>query len=116
MKTKAAVESLSALAHEGRLAAFRLLVKAGPEGLPAGVLARKLGAPPSSLSTSLAILTQAGLARSRRDGRSIIYTADFTQMGALMSFLVEDCCGGAPEVCAPMMQAALACPPAGKRC
>ena len=102
---KSAVESLSALAHEGRLSAFRLLVKAGQEGLPAGALARRLGSPPSTLSANLAILSQAGLAQSRRQGRSIIYTADFTRVGALLSFLVEDCCDGAPEVCQPMMSA-----------
>ena len=66
----------------------------------------KLGMPPSTLSANLAILTQAGLADARRDGRSNIYTADFTRMGALLSFLMEDCCGGAPEVCAPMLAAA----------
>ncbi len=100
-----AVESLSALAHEGRLKAFRLLVTAGPTGLPAGEIARRLGTPPNTLSANLSLLTHAGLAQSRRDGRSIIYSARFDRMGALMAFLAEDCCGGAPEVCAPLAAA-----------
>lgn len=97
-----AIESLSALAHEGRLRAFRLLVSAGPAGLAAGEIARRLGTPPNTLSANLALLAHAGLVQSRRDGRSIIYSARFDRMGALMAFLAEDCCGGAPEVCAPL--------------
>ena len=102
----AAVESLSALAHEGRLRAFRLLVSAGPDGLAAGEIARRLGTPPNTLSANLSLLAHAGLAQSRRDGRSIIYSARFDQMGELMAFLAEDCCGGAAEVCAPVAAAA----------
>ena len=105
METSAAVESLSALAHEGRLKVFRMLVTAGPDGLAAGEIARRLGTPPNTLSTNLALLTHAGLAQSRRDGRSIIYSARFDRMGALMAFLAEDCCGGAAEVCAPVLAA-----------
>ena len=101
-----AVESLSALAHEGRLKVFRLLVKAGPEGMAAGEVARRLGTPPNTLSANLTLLTHAGLAQSRRDGRSIIYSARFDRMGELMAFLVRDCCGGAAEVCAPLADAA----------
>lgn len=100
-----AIESLSALAHEGRLKVFRLLVQAGPSGLAAGEIARRLGTPPNTLSANLALLSHAGLAQSRRDGRSIIYSARFDRMGALMAFLAEDCCGGAPEVCAPLTAA-----------
>jgi DNA-binding transcriptional ArsR family regulator len=102
MESKDAVATLSALAHEGRLAAFRLLVNAGPEGLAAGELARRLGVPPNTLSAGLNILSHAGLVRSRRDGRSIVYTADYAAMTALLGFLTADCCGGAPEVCAPL--------------
>lgn len=102
-----AVESLSALAHEGRLRVFRLLVSAGPTGLAAGEIARRLGTPPNTLSANLALLTHAGLAQSRRDGRSIIYSARFDRMGELMAWLAEDCCGGAPEVCAPLAAAAV---------
>lgn len=101
-----AVESLSALAHEGRLNVFRLLVTAGPTGIAAGDIARRLGVPPNTLSANLSLLTNAGLAQSRRDGRSIIYSARFDRMGELMAFLVQDCCGGAAEVCAPLAAAA----------
>ena len=102
MEIKDSVTALSALAHEGRLAIFRELVKAGADGLAAGEIARRLGMLPNSLSSNLTILSHAGLARSRRDGRSIIYAADFEAMRELLSFLVEDCCGGVPEICAPL--------------
>lgn len=102
MEPAAAVDALSALAHGGRLEVFRLLVKAGAAGLSAGEVARQVGALPNTLSANLAILGRAGLVRSRRDGRSIIYVADYDRMGALLGFLVEDCCNGAPEVCAPL--------------
>ena len=102
MEPSAAVEALSALAHAGRLAVFRLLVRAGAAGLSAGEVARQVGALPNTLSANLTILGHAGLVQSRRDGRSIIYTADYGRMGALLGFLVEDCCNGAPEVCAPL--------------
>lgn len=110
-----AIESLSALAHDGRLKVFRLLVQAGPSGLAAGEIARRLGTPPNTLSANLALLSHAGLAQSRRDGRSIIYSARFDRMGALMAFLAEDCCGGAPEVCAPLAAASARslCQPSG---
>lgn len=97
-----AIASLSALAHPGRLSAFRLLVQTGAEGLPAGEIARRLDILPNTLSSHLAILDHAGLVRSRRDGRSIIYTADYSAMRNLLGFLLEDCCGGAPEICAPL--------------
>ena len=102
METKPAVSALSALAHEGRLGVFRLLVQAGPDGLPAGEIARRLGILPNTLSASLNILSQAGLVASRRDGRSIIYTAEYAAMRELLAFLMEDCCAGAPEICAPL--------------
>ncbi|WP_340317152.1 ArsR/SmtB family transcription factor [Rhizorhabdus argentea] len=96
-----AVEALSALAHGSRLAVFRLLVRAGPDGVPAGELAREIGALPNTLSTHLTILGHAGLIRSRREGRSVIYAADYGGMRALLGFLVEDCCDGRPEICGP---------------
>lgn len=102
METKPALAALSALAHEGRLAVFRLLVQAGEAGLPAGEIARRLDVLPNTLSASLSILTQAGLAASRREGRSIIYTAEYATMRDLLAFLMEDCCAGAPEICAPL--------------
>lgn len=102
MESASAVTSLSALAHEGRLAAFRTLVRAGRDGLPAGQLARALGMPANSLSTNLGILGQAGLVASRREGRSVVYSADFDGMASLIAFLLEDCCQGCAEVCAPV--------------
>jgi ArsR family transcriptional regulator len=104
MESKSATLSLSALGHEGRLEIFRLLVSAGPEGLAAGEIARRLDMVPNSLSANLNILSQANLTRSRRKGRSIIYQADFSTMTALVGFLVADCCGGAPEICSPLNQ------------
>jgi ArsR family transcriptional regulator, arsenate/arsenite/antimonite-responsive transcriptional repressor len=95
-----AVRSLSALAQEHRLAAFRLLVQAGSDGMAAGVLAEKLDMPASSLSFHLAHLTQAGLILQRREGRSLVYSANYAAMGMLMAFLTENCCGGA-AACAP---------------
>ena len=99
MKNLEAVEALGALAHEHRLAIYRLLVQAGPEGRPAGVIAEKLGMPASSLSFHLAHLTRAGLIEQRRESRSLIYSADFAVMNGLVGFLTENCCGGAS--CAP---------------
>lgn len=114
MEITTAVTSLSALAHEGRLDAYRLLVQAGPKGLAAGEVARRLGMPANTLSTHLAVLGHADLVQSRRDGRSVIYSARFDRMGELMAWLAEDCCGGAAEVCAPVAAAArrAACAPA----
>jgi DNA-binding transcriptional ArsR family regulator len=102
MQLPTAVEALSALAHASRLAVFRLLVRAGPEGLPAGELAREVGALPNTLSSHLTILAHAGLIRARREGRSIRYSADYEGMRALLGFLMEDCCGGRPEICSPL--------------
>jgi ArsR family transcriptional regulator len=104
MDSPAAVEALSALANPSRLAAFRLLVRAGPDGVAAGEVARAVGAPPSTLSSHLTILAHAGLVTSRREGRSIIYVADYDGMRALLGFLIDDCCGGSPEICAPLAE------------
>ena len=106
IKLTAAVEALSALAHEGRLSVFRLLVRSGPGGMAAGDIARKLEVLPYTLSSSLAVLSGAGLINSRREGRSIIYTADYTRMGKLLGFLLEDCCNGNAEICAPVAEIA----------
>jgi ArsR family transcriptional regulator, arsenate/arsenite/antimonite-responsive transcriptional repressor len=95
METKQAVQALSALAQESRLAIFRLLVQAGPEGLAAGAIGEKLDLPPATLSFHLAGLTRAGLAQSRQDGRFVIYSADYESMNALVGFLTENCCQGA---------------------
>jgi DNA-binding transcriptional ArsR family regulator len=99
METKHAVQALSALAQDTRLAIFRLLVQTGPAGLAAGQIGEKLDLAPATLSFHLAGLTRAGLARSRQDGRFVIYSADFAAMNALVAFLGENCCGGAS--CSP---------------
>lgn len=109
MESKAAVSALAALAHAGRLAAFRLLVKAGKEGIAAGVLAKSLGVLPNTLSANLAILSHAGLVESRRAGKSIIYTVRYAEMTALLQFLMEDCCAGSSDICAPLVDIALSC-------
>jgi len=106
-----AVEALSALAHGHRLAVFRLLVRAGADGLPAGEIAREVGVLPNTLSTHLTILSHAGLVQSRRDGRSVIYSANYDGMRDLLGFLVADCCGGHPEICASLTDAAQTCCP-----
>lgn len=106
MEIAAAVQKLNALSQETRLAVFRLLVKAGPDGLPAGEVARTLGVPANTLSAQLALLAGAGLVTRRRDGRSIIYAADYDGMSGLLVWLMEDCCQGRPEVCAPLAEAA----------
>lgn len=114
MESTIAIEALSALAHQARLAVFRLLVRAGAEGVPAGEIARRLDTPANTMSTQLAILTRAGLIRSRRESRSIIYTADYAQITALLGFLMEDCCQGRPEICAPIAAMAACCSPAAE--
>lgn len=98
MQMNAATSAFAALSQETRLAAFRLLVKAGPAGLPAGEIARGLKAAPSTLSTHLGLLQRAGLVSSERRSRHIVYRADFEGVGALMRFLMRDCCKGHPAV------------------
>lgn len=106
MEQTTAIAALSALAHPGRLDVFRLLVRAGAEGLAAGEIAREVGALPNTLSANLNILSAAGLVKSERRGRSIIYSAAYERMGQLLAFLMEDCCAGAPEICTPAVEAA----------
>ena len=116
MELKNAVTSLSALAHSGRLSVFRLLVQAGREGVAAGEIARHLDVPPNTLSSNLNILSHADLIESRRDGRSIIYTARYANMTELLEFLMQDCCDGSPEICAPLASVAISsrCIPEGQ--
>jgi DNA-binding transcriptional ArsR family regulator len=102
MESSNAIRRLAALAQDGRLAAFRLLIRTGREGLAAGDIARALGVTPNTLSAQLNILANAGLVTSRRDGRSIIYAANYDAMSGLLLYLMEDCCQGRPEVCAPL--------------
>lgn len=114
METKSAIDALSALAHEGRLALFRALVRAGPAGLAVGRLGEGVGITGSTLSNHLAILTRAGLASATRDGRSILYAAEYGHMTELLAFLVEDCCAGSSEVCSPLGEVLgrmVCCPP-----
>lgn len=99
MENQIVVRALVALAQEHRLAAFRLLVQAGIEGMAAGTIAATLGVPASSMSFHLAQLTNAGLITQRRQGRSLIYAADYAVMNALMGYLTENCCGGASCSC-----------------
>ena len=92
METKDAVEALGAMAQETRLTALRLLVQAGPEGLPAGEIARRLEVPAPTLSFHLRALLHAGLVSSSRDGRSLYYAADYTRLKTLVDFLSQSCC------------------------
>ena len=94
MQSEPVIRALSALAQEHRLAAYRLLVQAGEQGLAAGALAESLGVAPSSMSFHLSQLANAGLVSQRRESRSIIYCADYAAMNALMGYLTENCCGG----------------------
>ena len=105
METKNAITSLAALAHDSRLAVFRLLVQAGPEGLAASKISEALEIPPSSLSFHLKELSHAGLLTGTQDGRYIHYAANYDAMNGLIAFLTENCCGGNP--CTPV------CTPAG---
>src|SRR5262245_52090348 len=101
MKSSDAIDALGALAQETRLAIFRLLVRQGPDGLPSGTIAERLEIPAPTMSFHLAYLSRAGLVTSRREGRSILYAADYSGMNALLAYLTEDCCQGRPEICRP---------------
>lgn len=103
MDNESAIELLGALAQGTRLDAFRLLVKCEPDGLAAGEIARRLNTPQNTMSSHLAALSRAGLIRSERRSRSIIYRADLDRLRALTLFLVKDCCGGKPELCEPLV-------------
>ena len=105
METFDAVTALSALAQEHRLAVFRLLVQVGPEGIPAGQVAEALDLAPNTLTFHFDRLRGAGLVTVRRDGRSMIYAAQFEAMNALLGFLTENCCQGRRNVCARRLQA-----------
>jgi ArsR family transcriptional regulator len=109
-----ALDAFAALAQETRLRIVRLLVTAGPAGLPAGAIGEAMGATSSRMSFHLSHLEQAGLVQSRRDGRSIVYTAAYPALSGLIQFLMRDCCQGRPEVCAPAVAALSACCDPGK--
>ena len=104
-----AVNALNGLAQESRLKVFRLLVRAGRDGMAAGEIAKALGVPNNTMSSHLGILSRAELVHARKDGRSMIYAVNLQGTRALLSFLVEDCCQGEPSVCGPVIESTLAC-------
>ena len=108
MEKSDALTALAALSQPMRLDAFRLLVKAGPDGLLAGDIATALDVRANTLSANLAVLLNAGLVTNTREGRGIRYRADMERMGTLLAFLMEDCCGGHPDLCRPVL-AELSC-------
>jgi DNA-binding transcriptional ArsR family regulator len=109
MEIDLAIKRLAAISQEARLQVFRLLVKAGPDGMAAGDIARAMEVPANTLSAQLLVLSNAGLVRARRDGRSIIYAINFEAMRDLLVFLTADCCGGRAEMCAPLANIAKCC-------
>lgn len=110
MNEKQALNAFAALSQETRLRIVRLLVTAGPEGMPAGAIGEAMdGASSSRMSFHLSHLEQAGLVESRREGRSIIYSAALNALSDLIGFLMRDCCQGHPEVCNPAMAALSSC-------
>jgi DNA-binding transcriptional ArsR family regulator len=111
MENETAVLALAALAQPTRLQAFRTLVQHEPDGLPAGELARLLEVPQNTLSAHLSVLARAGLVSSIRHSRSIVYRADLVQFREVALFLLQDCCGGRPEVCAPVIESLTPCCP-----
>jgi ArsR family transcriptional regulator, arsenate/arsenite/antimonite-responsive transcriptional repressor len=111
MESESAILALAALAQSTRLDVFRLLVKREPDGLPAGDIAKAMAVPQNTMSAHLAVLSRAGLVTARRIGRSIVYRADLARFQAVMSFLVNDCCDGRPEICAPLIESITPCCP-----
>ncbi|KQO51613.1 MULTISPECIES: ArsR/SmtB family transcription factor [unclassified Methylobacterium] len=109
MGERQAVAAFAALGQEHRLRIVRRLVTAGPDGMAAGMLAEAVGVSGTNLSFHLKELTHAGLVTSRREGRSIIYSAAYPDLSELIQFLMRDCCQGRPEVCAPAVAALSAC-------
>ncbi|MCC6735195.1 MAG: helix-turn-helix transcriptional regulator [Bauldia sp.] len=107
MDESAAIVAFGALAQETRLRVFRVLIAAHPEGIPAGQVAASVGVPHNTMSTHLATLTRAGLTRSQKRGRTIFYQADLEGFRALVGFLTSDCCGGRPDICAPILMPVL---------
>ena len=109
MESKDAIAALAALAQTTRLETFRLLVKSEPNGIPAGELARLIDIPQNTMSAHQASLSRAGIVKSERQGRSIIYRADLGAFRALTLFLLKDCCGGNAELCAPLISDLTSC-------
>ena len=111
MRTDSAIAALGALAQATRLDVFRLLVRHEPDGMAAGDIARQLDVPQNTMSAHLGILARAGLVRSERHSRSIIYRADLARFRETILFLLNDCCGGRPDVCAPLIADLTPCCP-----
>jgi ArsR family transcriptional regulator len=109
MDASTTILALSALAQETRLETFRLLVAKEPGGIAAGELARLAGAPQNTMSAHLAVLARAGLVTGERRSRSIIYRADLARLREVLTFLLKDCCGGAPSLCAPLIAELTTC-------
>ena len=112
MENSSALSALAALSQATRLQTFRLLVSREPAGVPAGELARLVGVPQNTLSTHLSILANAGLVHGERHSRSIIYRSDLDRLRELVLFLLKDCCGGRPDLCAPLIADLYPCCPA----
>lgn len=120
MEDEEALAAFSALAQPTRLAILKLLVRSGGAGVPAGEIAHAVEAPASTISTHLAILERAGLIASRRESRSIIYSSNMDTISDVLAYLIDDCCNGRPEICAPLTavvnRATACCPkPAAKK-
>src|SRR5690349_5980163 len=111
MDNELTILALAALAQPTRLDVFRLLVKREPDGLAAGEVAKALAVPQNTMSSHLAVLSRAGLVTARRISRSIVYRADLARFQAVMAFLVNDCCDGRPEICAPLIESITHCCP-----
>jgi ArsR family transcriptional regulator len=112
MQERQAIASFAALSQGTRLHIVRMLVVAGPDGMAAGAIAEKAGVSASNVSFHLKELERAGLINQKREARSMIYTANYDRLGALVRFLMEDCCAGHPEICAPAAEVAACCAPA----
>lgn len=104
MEINKAVSAFAALSQPTRIEVFRLLIKSGPDGLAAGVIAAQLDVKQNTLSANLSVLLNAGLVRNERQGRSIRYYADMDGLRTLLAFLLQDCCGGQSEICQPLIQ------------
>ena len=114
MDESKALETLAALSQETRLDVFRFLVKKAPVGVPAGEIAKAFGVVQNTMSAHLSVLAQCGLVTAERNGRSIAYSANFKQVRALLVFLMQDCCQGAPEICEPLLEAITCGPKSGE--
>ncbi len=114
MDERQALSAFGALSQETRLRILRMLVVAGPEGMAAGAIAEKAEVSASNVSFHIKELERAQLVRSRRDSRSIVYTAEYDALSGLIRFLMEDCCSGRPEICTPAIEASCCAPASGK--